>query len=391
MKSCAGRGREHGLTLIEMLFALVVFGLVMGTALGYFRSQLRGFRLGGERMDALQNVRFAANFSEAHLRVAGAGVPDQQPFLVYAGPDVVAFNADYVTNVANDVFAVYHDPDAPTGAVTALTSAQRFVLPLTAFAYPDTTYADPAGVNSPAETLVLFFAPDSSTPRPDDYALFMQVNRELPELVSRNLLQTRNTPFFQYYRLQAPSGAPPRIEPVPLASLPLVHGAAGHLTAADTGAAAVIDSVRAVRLNITGTNGQTGTQERLRTISRFIRMANAGLASRRTCGDTPFPSGPLAVSTMVLATGESVATLSWGPSVDETGGEGDVVRYVLWRRLQSEPDWGDPYLSIPSGNASYVYTDGAVQSGQRFFYAIAAQDCTPSLSTLVTVGPVAIP
>ena len=84
-------------------------------------------------------------------------------------------------------------------------------------------------------------------------------------------------------------------------------------------------------------------------------------------------------------------TLSWPPSIDEVGGEGDVVRYIIWRQDLSQPGWGDPYVAIPAGAASYTYEDAAVQSGAAYEFALAAQDCTPSLSPRVTSGPVVIP
>jgi prepilin-type N-terminal cleavage/methylation domain-containing protein len=114
------------MTLVELLVALAVFGIVVGAALGMLNSQSRAFRLGGEQMDALQNMRFTASVLELDLRTTGSNVPDAQPFLILADDDVVAFNADYTTNVTNDVWAVYFDPDAPGGSVTALTQAQSW-------------------------------------------------------------------------------------------------------------------------------------------------------------------------------------------------------------------------------------------------------------------------
>lgn len=378
------------MTLIEMLIALVVFSVVVGGALGVLRSQGRAFRVGTDRLGTEQNLRFALNLLEQDLRTAGAGVPDQQPFLVYAGADVVAFNADYATNVANDVFAVYLDPDAPTGDVTALTKAQRLQLPNTTFWYPDTTYGE-SGVDSPAETIIFFFRPDSLTARTDDYVLLRQVNGRSPELVARNLLQTPGRPFFQYWTLVTPLKGAPFVDSVPSAALPLVHAVPIHLSPADTGSAARIDSVRAVQINLTATNGQTGAAERRSALSRLIRLPNAGLANARTCGAEPLFSSKVTASPDSDATGHPVVTLTWDAATDETGGERDVVRYVIWRRLQSAAEWGDPYLSIPAGNPTYVYTDAAVTGGQTYVYAVAAQDCTPTLSPLSVSNAITIP
>ncbi len=390
MTQSGHRVGQRGMTLIEMVIALAVFSAVMAAALSFLRSESRAFNLGTERLNTAQNLRFAVNLLEQDLRTAGAGVPDEQPFLVYAGRDVVAFNADYTTNVKNDVFAVYYDPDAATGEVTALTRAQRVQIPNTLFTYPDTTYIL-AGVNSPAETIIFFFRPDSLTARADDYGLFRQVNGRPAELVARNLLQTPGLPLFQYYRLVTPQNGPPRYEPVADALLPLVHTLPIHLSPGDTGVAGRIDSVRAVQINVTGTNGLTGAAERQRVLSRLVRFPNAGLANRRTCGDEPLLGSALVATPGAGSAGEPIVTLAWNAATDETGGEKDVVRYVIWRRLQAAPDWGDPYLSIPAGNANYAYVDGAVNSGDGYVYALAAQDCTPGLSQLAISNTVAIP
>lgn len=380
---------ERGMTLVEMLVALAVFSIVFAGALSLLRTQSRAFQLGTERMAALQNVRFATRVLETDLHTVGSGVPDMQPYLIWLGENAIAFNANYVTNLTSDPFAVFVDPDAPTGAVSALTTAQRTMLPGTGFAYPDTSYTDRPGTNSPAETITFVFTPDSSTPRADDFALFRQVNRERPELVARHLLRTPGVPFFQYLRLRQPASGP--VQLVLVDSLPLSHREPIHLAPADTGRVAIIDSVRAVRVNLTGTNGLTGAEERQRTVSRLIRFPNAGLASRRTCGDEPLLGSILVATLVTLPSGDPAVNLTWNAATDESAGEMDVVRYVLWRRQIGTGGWGDPYLSIPAGNPSYAYEDGAVQSGRTYEYALAAQDCTPQLSNLAQSVLVLVP
>jgi hypothetical protein len=168
------------------------------------------------------------------------------------------------------------------------------------------------------------------------------------------------------------------------------------MSPADTGAAARVDSLRGVRITITATNGLTGAEERRRTITLIIRLPNAGLVNRANCGDEPqatgivFPMPPVVVNPL---TGDLAIQLSWTPSNDEGSGEKDVVRYVVWRRAPTDPAFTDldPYVSIPAGAPSYVYLDEDVQSGDIFNYAVAAQDCTPSLSSLTTAGPVVVP
>jgi prepilin-type N-terminal cleavage/methylation domain-containing protein len=385
------------MTIIEMLVAMAVFSIVMAGAFAVLRSESRGLRLGAERASALQNLRFAANVLELDLRTLGANVPDEQPFLVYADGSVIAFNADYATNVADDPYGVYYDPDAPTGSVTALRAAEAITVPLSAFSYPDTNYTGLGGVtNSPAETIIFYFDLDTSTARTDDYALYKQINGDAPELVSRNILRNPSggglsVEFFEYFRVRTPQSAPAYVEAIPGDSLPLAHSAPIHGSLADTGSVALVDSVRGVRVSFTVTNGRTGAAEHRRSIARLIRFPNAGLAVKRTCGDEPILGVFLLAAPGVNANGDPIVTLTWNQAVDEAGGERDVTRYVLWRRLLGAAEWGDPYLSIPPGNVTYTYEDQAVTPGDTYEYALAVQDCTPSLSLIATAGPVTIP
>lgn len=379
---------ERGMTLVEMLLALLVFSFVMAGALSMLRSQSKSFALGSERVAMYQNTRFALNEMEKDLRTAGAGAPDIQPQLVYAGPSVVAFNANYWTNTSGDVEAVYYNPDAPDSAVQALKKSQKIMIPQTAFGYPDTSYND-GSVNSNAETIVFFFALDTMTVRADDYALYRQVNNLPPEIVGRNILQTTGVPFLQYYKLSTPlGGGTASLVLVPAASLPWTHSMKIHLALNDTGPAARIDSLRALRVNFTSTNGRTGSAERLRTLSRMIRLPNAGLVNKKTCGDAPVlgPAVPVATPGYAADGVTPIVTVTWGAAQDETMGEKDVERYVLWRKLSTDPDWGDPYVTVPVGTAPYQYEDPGVEPVTSYYYALSAQDCTPTLSNQASSG-----
>ncbi|HKI95701.1 MAG TPA: type II secretion system protein [Gemmatimonadales bacterium] len=384
------RRNTRGMTLIEMLVALVVFSIVMSVALGFLRAQSRGFTRGTEEMDVLQNVSYASTTLSQQIRTAGADVPDNQPTIVYAGADVLAFNADYATNVANDPFAVYYDPDAPTGAVTAMQKAQAEPIPLTAFNYPAVDYAQGPS-NSPAELIVFYFEPDSSTARTDDYVLMRQVNAQPAQEIAHNLLQTGGAPFFRYYRRVTTPAGVASVDTMPTAALPLSHSVPVHLSPADTGVAARIDSIVGVVVTLTATNGRTGSAERTRNVQTMVDIPNALMATRKTCGDPPIFASALSAVSDTLAGGAPVIDLTWSAAVDETGGEKDVVRYVMYRRKTSESTWGDPYLSIPAGNSSYAYSDAAVLPDTSYIYAVAAQDCTPSLSALSVSTTVTAP
>lgn len=363
-----------GFTLVELLVAMAVFGVIMTTVLGFMGASVRAYAGGSRAVEASQNLLFLSAVLQRELRTAGTNVPAGQPFLVYAGDDVVAFHADYVSRV-EDPFAIHHDPDAPSGMVSAITSAERSGIPLTGVAYPDTTYRL-GTANSPAELIAFYFAPDTSTDRADDFALLRRVNAGESEVVTNHLLRMPGRPFFEYLRIASTADGPGI---VPVATTPLFHSVPVHLAAGDTGSFAVIDSVRAVRFNVVVTNGRDGEAEQILEQSHTVWLRNAGLATQRTCGSAPiFGSAPIATGR--LEDGEPVIELRWDAATDETGGEEDVVRYVIWRTPTGSSADGDPFLSIPAGNASYTYMDRTVVSGQTWVYTIAAQDCTPSLS-----------
>lgn len=373
-----------GMTLIEVLVALVVGLMVLQVAMSFFGQQGRAFARGTTAMNATQNGRSAVNALETDIRTLGTRVPARQPSLVYAGPDVFAFNADYASPDPTDMFAVYVDRDLPAGQSEAAQRLQRFMVPMSGFSYPNVDY-EYNDKNSPAETLSLFFQPDATTSRADDYVLYRQVNGGSPAVVARNLLKTGTSNFFEYFVIRVPEDGPTQM--VSIGGGPRSHTADFHGSAQD--AAAEIDDIRAVRVRFTVTNGLTGTQEQRRTVERTIRMPNAGVVTRNVCGDTPQGTG-LSARLVTAPGGARTVQLQWGPSVDEQGGEGDVLRYILWKRVVPV-DFNDPWMSIPAGLTNYTYVDEAVAPGTTVQYAVAAQDCTPSTSPQAISVTIAIP
>ena len=188
-------------------------------------------------------------------------------------------------------------------------------------------------------------------------------------------------PFLLYYeQVTDPVSGTTVIQQVANGSLPLRHSVPVHLAIADTLPFSRIDNVRAVLVSFSVTNGLSGSSERRRPLSRYIRLPNVGLATKETCGDPPI------LGTGISAQPDPVrgVDLSWNAAVDELAGERDVVRYVIWRRFAGDSSWGDPFLSIPpAGTPSYVYTDLDVIHDSTYQYGLAAQDCTPSNSNLV--------
>lgn len=377
-----------GTTLMEMLVALAIFGTIVTMTLGMLDNQLRAFNEGTAQVDALQNLRYTMSVLEKDLATVGINVSNEQPFLVYADTTVLVFNADYTSRVANDPFATYIDPAAGDEIAMAVTKERRFTVPRTTLSYPDTTYK--VGMqNSPAETITFYFEPDTSTARPDDYRLMRKVNDQPADLIARGVLSLDGRPFFEYIRRVEPVSAPAYVTPVPPDSLPLRHVRVLHGVAADTGVLARIDRVRAVKVRFRITDHRPGRKERIYAAMRTIWFANAGLATRQTCGDLPILGGVGFTASRVMAGGLPAVQLSWSQATDESGGEKDVIRYVIYRSTGPGPV-SDPYLSIPAGNTSYSYTDSDVEVGRLYYYSIAAQDCSPSLSAVFGAAPVMV-
>lgn len=381
------RGARPAFTIVELLVALTIFAVATTAILRFFSSQRSAITHSSGRANATQNLRYAMAALGRDLRTAGTDVPAQQPALVYAGDSVVAFSADYATNVSGDPFAVYYDPDAPAGTVSALKRADRMRIPETSMFFPDTSYRAGA-TNSPAELLVFYFAADTTTARADDYVLYRQVNDAAPEEVARNLLRSNGRAFFQYLRLKA-SADSLVVDSVRASSLPLTHRASIHAAPGDTGSFATIDSVRAVRIDVASTNGETGDAERRQDLAYTVWMRNLGQAPQTMCGSAPI-FGSAVTATAATQDGKPVIEVQWSAATDESGGEKDIIRYVVWRRVVGGSD-GDPFLSIPAGLSLYTYDDATVQSGTSYVYSVAAQDCTPAISSIVESSAVTVP
>lgn len=386
--------RTSGFTLIEMMVAMVVFSAVMAGALSFLRAQTRGFRKGDQEMATMLNLSYGADHLHAQLRTAGANVAFRQPLVVYASANAFSFNADYASNDAADISAVYVDPDASAAETVALEVADQITIPTSApaFLYPTQNYTAGAGINSPAETITLFFQADAETPRADDFVLLRQVNGQPPEPLVRNVLSDAGQPFFRYLKVRTPAGVVPTIVAVAAADLPYSHGIAGHGSTADVGSpTASIDSLRAVQVGFLVTNGLVGALERTQRIGLTIPLPNMGLRELKICGGAPLLGQPL-VAVFAVVAGINQVTLTWNRAFDENLGEKDVVRYVLWRRDVTDPDWADPLASVAAtGAANYTHVDAELVPGTTYEYRLAAQDCTPRLSAVATSNQVVVP
>ena len=179
--------QRKGFSLIELMIAIVVMAVVLAGTMNFFMGQSRTFRKATTDMVLLQNARFATDMLNEHFRSVGANLTVGQPAVIYADQNTFAFNADYATNVAGDIDAIYYEPKAPTNETQALLKAQAFTIPQSspALSYPGGDWITGAGVPSPAEAITFWFAPDTETTRSDDYVLLRQVNSSAPEVVVR--------------------------------------------------------------------------------------------------------------------------------------------------------------------------------------------------------------
>ena len=262
---------RRGFTLIELMIAMTAFLIVLAGAMQGLSQQSRGFSRGTDEMGILQNLRYGADQLDQDLRMAGANAPDRQPSVVYAGPNTFSYNADITSNVLGDISAVYVDPDANPGEVSAFPLASATSIPASspAFTYPLWDFSPSA-----AETIIYWFSADAETTRADDFVLNRRVNTRADEVLMRGVLAPTSGNFFKYYYLNAPIGVDPTVDSVPTAWGPLKHVAPQHGVLPDTGTLARIDLVRAVEVRFRITNNRPGTAERIRAISATIPLPN---------------------------------------------------------------------------------------------------------------------
>jgi prepilin-type N-terminal cleavage/methylation domain-containing protein len=385
--------RTRGMTMIEVMIALVLAGVVVTAAVRFFQAMNTSVAGTVDRLDAMQNLRYGVQTLDRNLRVAGAGTTDAQPNLVYISPTAVTFNADLASATPNSPTAVYYNPDVDPNATNAPTLAQRFTIPTTSVLYPDSTYRGSGGMLSPAETITFYFEADTGTARTDDFVLMRQVNNNPPDVVARNLLTFPGRPFFEWLRtdtagaLQTVTATASGLYP----ALPWRHEAPIHGSLGDTVRfGAFIDSIRAVRVSAYATNGRTGAQEIQRALVTTIRIPNAGLTKQRSCGDPPFFSRT--VTATFIGTAEApVVRLTWTPAVDESAGERDVEKYVIYRRTLAAAAFDDALQTVPAGQTSYTFDDASVLNDSTYVFGVTALDCTPLESTPSLTAAITIP
>ena len=386
------RAARRGFSLTELVVAITLIALVFAVAIPFFQAQARAVGHHAGRLDTQLNVRFGLTTIERDLRAAGVGVVDAQPLLVEAAPLAVTFNADLVVRDSADGSAVYYDPDVSPSAAGGMTALGTVRLPATGAFYPDCTFVQTGapGVRTRAETVSFYAAPDGSSGRADQYVLWRRVNGDPAEVVARGIVVPPGGAIFRYFKTDSIG----RLVEVQRDSLPMRHSAPMHGAAADVGRSALTDSVRVVTVQLVGRlHDRRANRDVVDTARTSVRLVNAGLLNRSTCGESPLFGGAVsALADNDPSDGTARVRVWWGPATDELGGERDVERYVIYRRRAADPQFGEPFTSVASGGgATYALFDTQVTRGESYVYAVAAQDCTPSSSSLRVSGAVVVP
>jgi type II secretory pathway component PulJ len=380
----SGFSRREGVTLIEMMIAIVLFVLVFGLAVPFFRYQARSVSASAGRLDALQNARYAQNAIDRDMRISGIGILSTQPMIVQADGFAVTFNADLETKDKNDPNSIYYDADIDSSGTDAMSNANKITLPLSAVLYPDSNYSS-NGIMSPAETVQYWLAKDSTATRTDQYILFRRVNALPPRVVAKGIIVPAGKTFFQYLKPNAAGG----LDSIKTAQLPLFHSAPVHGSPADSGKSAVTDSIRVIRMTVTGLYNDPDKGAIMKTVQSSTKLLNAGMVRSTVCGDIPIavtnaaavPTGPVGAPTKV--------TLTWVKSLDQDAGEKDVARYLVFKKLSTSADWGSPMADLAASQNSYTLDDTTLPAG-LWVYGIVAQDCSPANSAVTSTNTITI-
>jgi hypothetical protein len=322
---------------------------------------------------------------DRELRVAGVGVVDPQPLIVQAAPYAITFNVDLVSRDINDRGATYYDPDIDPNAAASLPKTSKITLPLSAVQYPDSNYNQAVGVPSEAETVSFWVAPDPDPSANGTYALFRRVNAMPATVVAKALVLPTGEPAFRYFKADTLG----QLVEIPQSMLPIYHSAAIHNSKADTAKSALTDSIRVVRVRITGQFIDRKGVKNARPVETGVRIMNAGLLHFHTCGDPPIFTSPVLAVVSTIPSTKVVVT--WNSAVDQSSGEKDVEQYSIYRRSSANPLFTEPLASIPSGTPTYTFTDTQVQSGNSLVYGIAAVDCGGQSSAVNSAPLVIVP
>lgn len=367
-----------GFTLAELLVTLTLGGIVIASMVSFFVIQTKSSRLASTRIEAVQRARFAAEILRRETSLAGAGIPDAQPLVVYAGPNDFLFSADLASSTPGDRVAVYQLPDAPLAETEGADSA-TIRLPNGAI-YPQHWYG-PNRTPGPAETIRFSFVDQED----GTWALTRAVNTQVEDTLVRGLLRIAGHEFFTYKVAQEDGTLRS------LGSTAIWHSAPVHDSAADTAESALCDSIKLVEIGFrVQVRGRRPEETVERSFAMAVALKNAGLVRNAACGDPPILG--VTPRAEVTSTDPPRITVSWSPALDELSGEHDVRQYTLYRREVSET-LPRPLASLPPNPdlTTYTYIDTDVEAGVSYVYLLGATDCTPSQSALAASAAVTVP
>jgi prepilin-type N-terminal cleavage/methylation domain-containing protein len=368
--------RRRGFTLVELLVTFTIAGVVLGAMMAFFVGQVRSSRLADTRIEAVQRARFAAELLRREISLAGSGMPNAQPMVVFAGASDLVFSSDLASSTPGDRISLYVVPDAPVAETEGADSA-TMMLP-NGQTYPLSWYGGTNGMSGPAETVHFGFVEES----PGEYALVRGVNGLAPDTLLRNLEKLGSNEFFSY-EVFTPEGLRD------IGSGPVWHRAPIHGSPADTAISALADSVKLVHVRFkVRVQGRRSTETVERNFAMAVAMKNAGLVQNSSCGDPPQLG---VVPAVTFRDVPPRVDITWAPAADERGGEEDVFQYTLYRRKVTETR-EEPIATVPpdAAVATYLYTDTDVEPGETYIYWLGATDCTPAQSTLAQSAPVFI-
>jgi len=375
---------RRGVTLLELMIALVLFVTVFGLAVPFFRFQAKSVSESSGRLDALQNARYAQNAIDRDLRIAGIGVVNTQPLIVQADKYAITFNADLTTSDSADPSSIYYDPTVDSTATISMNNGTPVTLPLSGKSYPDSNYmAGP--IPSRAETISYWVEQDTLSGRSDQYILYRRVNALPARIVAKGIIIPSGVSFFTYMRPDS-TGV---LDSIRTSNLPLFHVPI-HGSAQDTGHAAWTDSIRVVRILAEGLYHDPVKGDIIRKVQSATKLINSGMVRSTMCGDPPLAASGLTVTPLPTVPNPTKVNITWSASVDQDNGEKDVERYMVFKRQVGDPDWGEPVASVAASPATYSIDDTDLHTG-TWEYAVVAQDCSPANSPIVTSSSVVVP
>ena len=381
----SGARRRDGVTLIEMMIAIVLFVLVFGLAVPFFRYQARSVSASAGRLDALQNARYAQSAIDRDLRISGIGIVQAQPMIVQADGFAVTFNADLATKDINDPLSIYYDADLDSSGADAMNNANQIVLPNSAKSYPDSNYMS-GPIASPAETIQYWLTKDSSVARTDQYVLYRRVNNLPRRLVAKGIIGPAGTNFFQYMKPNSTGG----LDSIRASKLPIFHSAPIHGSPSDTGTSALTDSIRVVRMTVTGLYNDPDKGPIMKTVVSSTKLLNAGMSRSSVCGDLPIAVTTAVAIPLPNAAAPTKVTISWNSSLDQDAGEKDVERYMVFKKKLGSSDWGSPIADLAASQPFYSLDDTTLPKG-LWVYGVIAQDCSPANSAISSTGAINVP